>query len=103
MRPRRRSCTRQCTSVTETITRRDAPYRKGETALLFVDLQIIFCTPGLDHAHPERGPDHYYFRRLRNTVIPNQVQLLEAARAADVQVMHTIVEALTKDGRDISL
>lgn len=89
--------------MSSSITRRDAPYVKGETALLFVDIQEIFCRPGLDPSHPEMTPDHYYFRRLRETAIPNQVQLLEAARGAHVPVIHTIIEALTKDGRDISL
>jgi nicotinamidase-related amidase len=84
-------------------SRRDAPYVKGETALLFVDVQEIFCRPGLDPSHPEMGADHYYFRRLSETVIPNQVALLAAARASQVPVLHTIIEALTRDGRDISL
>lgn len=89
--------------MTLVITRRDAPYVKGETALLFVDIQEIFCRPGLDPAHPEYTADHYYFKRLTETAIPNQVKLLEAARASGVPVLHTIIEALTKDGRDISL
>jgi nicotinamidase-related amidase len=89
--------------LTSHITRRDAPYRRGETALLFVDLQEIFCRPGLDPAHPDLTADHYYFRRLRDTAIPNQVRLLDAARASGVPVLHTIIEALTRDGRDISL
>jgi nicotinamidase-related amidase len=84
-------------------TRRDAPYVKGETALLFVDIQEIFCRPGLDPSHREMTAEHYYFRRLRETAIPNQVALLTAARAAGVPVLHTIIEALTQDGRDISL
>ncbi|WP_119274955.1 cysteine hydrolase family protein [Taklimakanibacter deserti] len=85
-----------------TITR-DAPYRKDETALLFVDLQTIFCTPGLDPQHPELDADHYYFKRLKATTIPNAEKLLQAARRSGIQVLHTIIEALTKDGRDISL
>jgi nicotinamidase-related amidase len=85
-----------------TITR-DAPYRREETALLFVDLQTIFCTPGLDPQHPELDAEHYYFKRLEASTIPNAVKLLEAARASGIQVVHTIIEALTKDGRDISL
>lgn len=87
----------------DNITRRDAPYVKGQTALLFVDLQEIFCRPGLDPAHTDMDANHYYFRRLRETAIPNQVKLLHAARAAGIPVLHTIIEALTKDGRDISL
>lgn len=85
-----------------TVTR-DAPYRREETALLFVDLQTIFCTPGLDPQHPELNAEHYYFKRLKATTVPNAQKLLQAARASGVQVLHTIIEALTKDGRDISL
>ena len=85
-----------------TITR-DAPYNKAETALLFVDLQTIYCTPGLDPQHPELDAEHYYFKRLQATTIPNAMKLLDAARDSGIQVLHTIIEALTKDGRDISL
>ncbi|MEZ5888018.1 MAG: isochorismatase family cysteine hydrolase [Paracoccaceae bacterium] len=82
---------------------RETRFRAGESALLFVDMQKIFCTPGLDPAHPEFGPDHYYHRRLRDLVIPNQARLLARARATGIQVMHTIIEALTEDCRDVSL
>ncbi len=84
-------------------SRRDADYTRDETALLFVDMQRIYCIPGRDPGHPERDASHYYHRRLRDTVIPNQVRLLKAARRAKIQVVHTIIEALTADGRDISL
>lgn len=83
--------------------KREAHYKAGETAVLFVDMQKMFCLPGLDPAHPEMNAEHYYFRRLRETVIPNQVRILAAARAKGVQVMHTIIEALTEDCRDASL
>jgi len=83
--------------------RREAHYKAGETAVLFVDMQKMFCIPGLDPAHPEMNAGHYYFKRLKATVIPNQVRILEAARAKGVQVMHTIIEALTEDCRDASL
>ena len=83
--------------------RREAHYNAGETAVLFVDMQKMFCLPGLDPEHPEMNEGHYYFRRLRDTVIPNQVRILEAARANGVQVLHTIIEALTEDCRDASL
>jgi nicotinamidase-related amidase len=82
---------------------RATSYARGDTALLFVDMQKMFCTPGTDPAHPEFGADHYYHRRLRETVIPNQKRLLAAARASGVQVLHTIIEALTEDCRDVSL
>ena len=82
---------------------RDLPLERHSTALLLVDVQEIFCRPGLDPLHRDMTADHYFFRRLRDTVIPNQVRLLEAARRARVNVLYTIIEALTKDGRDISL
>lgn len=82
---------------------RQSPYRADDTALFFVDMQKIFCLPDLDPKHPELNADHYYHQRLKSLVVPNQVKMLEAARAAGVQVMHTIIEALTADGRDISL
>ena len=82
---------------------RDEPYRPGETAILFVDMQKIFCTPGADPQHPELNAKHFFHQQLAVTVIPNQVRLLTAARASGVQVLHTIIEALTKDCRDCSL
>lgn len=82
---------------------RDAAYARADTALLFVDMQKIFCIPGADPGHPERDAQHYFHRQLSDAVIPNQVRLLAAARAAGIQVLHTIIEALTQDCRDASL
>ena len=36
-------------------------------------------------------------------MVPNQRRILAAARAAGIEVMHTVIEALTRDGRDRSL
>ncbi len=83
--------------------RREVTYKPGETAVLFVDMQKMFCLPGLDPAHPEMDAGHYYYRRLWEAVVPNQQRILKAARAAGVQVLHTIIEALTEDCRDASL
>jgi nicotinamidase-related amidase len=82
---------------------RDAPYRRGETALLLVDMQRIWLEPGLDPDHADWGPDHYFYREVRTRTIPNQVKLLAAARGAGVEVLHTIIQSLTEDGRDRSL
>lgn len=88
--------------MSEDPMRRDAPYRRGETALLLVDMQRIWVEPGLDPAHA--GEERrYYHDRLRETVIPNQQRLLAAARGARVDVLHTIIESLTSHGRDRSL
>lgn len=84
-------------------TRRDEPFRKGQTALLLVDMQRIWLEPGLDPHHPERGPDHYFYKSVREQAIPNCERLLEAARAHGVEPLHTIIQSLTRDGRDRSL
>jgi biuret amidohydrolase len=83
--------------------KREAHYVAGETAVLFVDIQKIFCIPGNDPGHPEMDANCHYFNRLRTLAIPNQQRILMAARNAGAQVMHTIIEALTEDCRDASL
>jgi len=83
-------------------TRRDADYEPGRTALLLVDMQKVFAEPGHDALHPERGAGHPFHRRLAEVVVPNQRRLLQAARGAGVEVIHTIIRALTTDGRDRS-
>lgn len=82
---------------------RDEAYVRGATALLLVDMQRIFTEPGLDPAHVGRPEDGAYYRSLTDRVVPNQRRILEAARAAGVEVVHTLIEALTSDGRDRSL
>lgn len=88
--------------VSQALTR-DAPYQPGETALLLVDMQRIWLEPGLDPDHPERGPDHYFYRQTASVTVPNNERLLAAARASRVEVVHTIIQSLTEDGRDRSL
>ena len=88
--------------MTEPTMRRDATYGASETALLFVDMQRVWVEPGLDPSHA--GEDgRYYYEHLARSVLPNQRRLLAAARRARIEVMHTIIESLTRDGRDRSL
>ena len=89
--------------MTQSLPRRDEPFRRGETALLLVDMQRIRLEPGADPDHPELGPDHYFYRQTATETIPNQERLLRAARANGVEVLHTIIQSLTEDGRDRSL
>jgi nicotinamidase-related amidase len=89
--------------MTQSLPRRDEPFRRGETALLLVDMQRIWLEPGADPDHPELGPDHYFYRQTATETIPNQERLLKAARANGVEVLHTIIQSLTEDGRDRSL
>lgn len=85
------------------LPQRSEAFRAGETALLLVDMQRIWLEPGADPSHPERGPDHYFYRQTGGQTIPNQGRLLKAARANGVEVIHTIIQSLTEDGRDRSL
>ncbi|WP_246739645.1 isochorismatase family cysteine hydrolase [Martelella sp. HB161492] len=85
------------------LMRRDAPYEKGATALLLVDMQRIWLVPGADPHHPDRGADHYFYRMTASETVPNAIALVQAARFAGVEVLHTIIQSLTEDGRDRSL
>lgn len=76
---------------------RDAAYAAGATALLLVDMQRIWVEP-----EPDPGAAAYH-RHLAETVVPNQSRLLAAARGAGVEVLHTLIRSLTRDGRDRSL
>lgn len=88
--------------MTPSASRRDAPYRAGETALLLVDMQRIWLEPGLD-PHSTKDANDYFYRETSSRTIPHQSRLLAVARANGVEVIHTIIQSLTKDGRDRSL
>jgi nicotinamidase-related amidase len=77
------------------------------TALLIVDLQYLDAHPeyGVGAAFREKGLFHLvapYFDRLSATVIPNICQLLYVSRRHRLEVVFSVIEALTRDGRDVS-
>jgi nicotinamidase-related amidase len=82
---------------------RDAPYVRGETALLLIDMQRVWLEPGLNPSHPDRNAEHFFYKETATRAIPNQQRLLAAARRSGVEVLHTIIRSLTEDGRDRSL
>ena len=81
---------------------RDLPFTANHTALLLVDMQRAWLEPQFDpHLN---GPDaEYFLTRAHMQVVPNQRRLLSAFRSAGQNVLHTIIESLTADGRDRSL
>lgn len=86
---------------------RDVPVQSGTTALLFVDVQNYSTENGSEYAHlsPESRAECYghFFREMRERAIPNMQRLQTASRRAGIEVMYTVIEALTQDGRDLSL
>jgi ureidoacrylate peracid hydrolase len=80
----------------------------AETALLFIDVQNF-------GAHRQGGEFEglrpaeidaryaYYFGLLEKVALPNMQRLQAACRAARIEVMYTVIESLTRDGRDRSL
>lgn len=69
-------------------------------ALLIIDLQKGHYNEewtGSDPEHP------YLHNRITNSIIPNGQRLIAACRTAGVEVIYTVIECLTLDGRDRSL
>ena len=84
------------------MVRRNMAYEAGRTSFLLVDMQRIWAEPMMDPTHPHPA-DSYFMKRVHGTVIPNQLRILNAFRKAGENVLHTIIESLTADGRDRSL
>ena len=88
---------------------RHVPLRTARhAALLVVDVQNYTCIPGRgEYAHidPSNIPPElaYHFARLSEVTLPAIRRLQEACRRAGVEVMYTVVEALTRDMRDLGL
>lgn len=87
---------------------RDVPVVASQTAMLFIDVQNYNCREdggeylGMPAAERERRYG-YFFRTLRAQALPNMVRLRDACRAAGVEVMYTVIESMTLDGRDRGL
>lgn len=78
------------------------------TALLCIDMQYLDAAPGhgvfesaTEHGVPPEAQE-YYFDRLQRIVLPNVRQLQNAFRSAGLEVIHTRIQSLTRDGRDRS-
>ena len=79
---------------------RERAIEPGRTALLLIDLQKGEYNERVVKAEPQHA---YFWDRLAKTVIPNGQKLLAACRGAGVEVLFTVVECYTLDGRDRSL
>jgi ureidoacrylate peracid hydrolase len=87
---------------------RDVPIDPAHAALLFVDVQNYTARPdGGEYGwltEAEREARYgWFFRVMRETAVPNMHRLQAACRRTGIEVMYTVIEALTRDGRDQSL
>ncbi|WP_102226631.1 cysteine hydrolase family protein [Acidimangrovimonas sediminis] len=77
--------------------RRDKPLLPGATAVLIVDAQCGEATEAHRTDHPE------YWAALQGRALPAMRQLIDGARAVGAEIVYTVIESLTRDGRDRSL
>jgi ureidoacrylate peracid hydrolase len=87
---------------------REIEIEPARTALLIVDVQKYNCTwDGGEYAHlsqAERETRYgYFFRKLKDSALPNMVLLQQACRRGGIEVTYTLIESMTADGRDRSL
>lgn len=88
---------------------RESPVESEYAALLFIDVQNFSARPdggeykdqGLSPAAAEHKYQ-YFFDQVKK-VLPNMQQLQRACRECGIEVTYTVIESLTKDGRDRSL
>lgn len=87
---------------------RDLPLTPGRSALLIVDVQN-YCCHRDGSAYTDLSADEFngkygvYFEQFERRALPNLRRLVAACRAGGVEVVYTVIEALTLDGRDRGL
>jgi nicotinamidase-related amidase len=73
------------------------PFDSDRACLLLVDVQNYTWNPEIARQLP------YFDAEVRDVVVPNLSRLIAAFRDSGAEVMYTVIENLTKDGRDRSL
>lgn len=76
---------------------RDRKLVAARTAILVVDAQNAELEPEILENYPE------FASALRERALPAMKRLVDGARSHGVEVIYTVIEALTRDGRDRSL
>ena len=83
---------------------RELPFEPGNSGMLVIDMQNLCAVRGQgDDRQNPAPPDDYYYSRLEQLVVPNIQKLISAFRRSGIEVMYTVIQSLTKDGRDRSL
>lgn len=76
---------------------RDRKLVAARTAILVVDAQNAELVPEVLRQFPD------FDRALHERALPAMKKLVDEARAKGVEIIYTVIEALTRDGRDRSL
>ncbi len=86
---------------------RNVPVVARQTALLLIDVQNYTMENGAEYAGMEVAEVQqkygYFFKEMRGRAIPNMQKLVQACRAAQIEVLYTVIASHTEDGRDLSL
>ena len=86
---------------------RNIPLTPDKSVMLIVDVQNFCCsrTGGECQGMPREEVKEYdyFFHRLEHRVLPNIKKLQIRFRKAGMEVMFTVIESLTRDGRDRGL
>ena len=90
------------------ISSREVEIDPRRAALLFIDLQNYTARrDGGEYAGlAEREVEErfgFFFRTMAETAVPNMQRLQSACRNGGIEVLYTVIESLTRDGRDRSL
>ena len=75
---------------------REVPIDPIHAALLIIDVQN-YCVS------EKAGVSEYFRHSFRETVLPNIQRLQPACRRAGIEVVYSVIENMTRDGRDRSL
>jgi ureidoacrylate peracid hydrolase len=75
---------------------REVPIDPAHAALLNIDVQN-YCTGA------KAGKSEYFQRSLQDVVLPNIRRLQSFCRTAGIEVVYSVIENMTRDGRDNSL
>ena len=87
---------------------RNLPLDPAASALLFIDVQN-FCAREDGGEFKDLSQEEFnkkygwFFDKFERETLPNMQRLQEAFRRHNIEVMYTVIESLTKDGRDRSL
>ncbi|HET6157635.1 MAG TPA: isochorismatase family cysteine hydrolase [Dongiaceae bacterium] len=81
----------------DTLLTRERPFEAKRSCLLLIDTQNYVWNPDVAKQVP------YFDHQVREVVLPNLRRLIDTFRGVGAEVMYTVMENYTKDGRDRSL